>query len=93
VLFAHQDFEKMDRIDRVRACYLHCCLQYLQGLKMTNKSLRERFGLAEEKGYIISRVIGATIEKEWIVPSNSESKRKNASYVPYWSVSGKEKQE
>jgi predicted HTH transcriptional regulator len=92
VLFAHQDFEEMDRVDRVRACYLHCSLQYLQRQKMTNKSLRERFGLPEKKGYAVSRVINATTEEKLIVINNAESKR-NTSYVPYWSVSEKENYE
>lgn len=25
VLFAHRDFEDMDRSDRIQACYQHCC--------------------------------------------------------------------
>ncbi len=30
VLFAHKDFKDMGKEDRIRACYLHACLQYVQ---------------------------------------------------------------
>ena len=29
ILFAHKEFENMDRNDRIRACYQHCCLCYV----------------------------------------------------------------
>lgn len=49
VLFAHKDFEQMDKSDRIRATYQHCCLRYVMNEKMTNQSLRERFKLPEKK--------------------------------------------
>lgn len=45
VLFAHKDFSLMTSSDRIRACYLHCCLKYVSGERMTNQSLPERFKL------------------------------------------------
>ena len=32
VLFGHQDVDEMDRNDRIRACYQHCCLRYVMNL-------------------------------------------------------------
>lgn len=46
VLFAHRAFSEMDRADRVRACYLHARLQYVQRKQFTNTTLRERFGMS-----------------------------------------------
>ena len=34
VLFAYREFERMDRSDRMRACYQHCCLRYVIDEKM-----------------------------------------------------------
>jgi predicted HTH transcriptional regulator len=45
VLFAHRDLKEMDKFDRIRACYLHACLRYVQRDAMTNTTLRERFGM------------------------------------------------
>ena len=44
VLFAHREFREMDKEDRVRACYLHACLRYVQRDYMTNTTLRIRSG-------------------------------------------------
>ena len=46
VLFAHKDLKDMDKPDHVRSCYLHACLCYVTNRKMTNTSLRERFGIS-----------------------------------------------
>jgi ATP-dependent DNA helicase RecG len=45
------------RISGVRACYQHCCLRYVMNEKMTNKSVRERFNLSENKADQVSRII------------------------------------
>jgi predicted HTH transcriptional regulator len=47
ILFAHRALNEMDKTDRVRACYLHACLRYVERDPMTNASLRERFGIEE----------------------------------------------
>jgi len=49
VLFAHRDFAEMTKSDRIRACFQHCVLQYISGKRMSNQSLRERFGLPGTK--------------------------------------------
>ncbi|OGC08685.1 transcriptional regulator, partial [candidate division KSB1 bacterium RBG_16_48_16] len=45
VLFAPRPLTRMDKSDRVRACYLHACLKYVSRDFLTNTSVRERFGL------------------------------------------------
>jgi predicted HTH transcriptional regulator len=87
-LFAHQDFEEMDMGDRVRACYLHCCLLYVNHKKMNNSSLRERFGLSSEKIKAVSRIITKTAEMGLIVNPNASESRRHTFYVPFWSQSG-----
>ena len=87
VLFAHKSMEEMSKEDRVRACYLHACLQYIQRQKMTNKSLRDRFGLDESKGAQISRIIAATLEAKLIKVDTVSESRRDSAYVPFWSNS------
>ncbi len=85
ILFAHQDFEKMDGRDRVRACYQHCCLRYVMNETMTNQSLRERFKLSEKKSAIVSQIITKTFESGKIkLDEDVSTSRKYARYVPYW---------
>lgn len=85
VLFSHKSFAEMDKSDRTRACYLHACLQYVQRKKMTNASLRERFGIQKKNISQVSRVISDAVDAELIRPYNPDSEsRKHASYVPFW---------
>ena len=48
-LFAHRPLSQMDKSDRIRACYLHACLRYVQRSFMTNTTIRERFGLESQE--------------------------------------------
>jgi ATP-dependent DNA helicase RecG len=85
VLFAHQDFAAMSKADRIRACYQHCCLMYVSNQRMSNQSLRERFGLPESKAATVSLVISAAKEAGLIKPDESETtSTRYARYLPFW---------
>lgn len=85
VLFRHQDIEEMDRNDRIRACYQHCCLRYVMNERMTNQSLRDRFKLPEEKVATVSQIIAATIDAGKIKPADpAQTSTRYRSYVPFW---------
>jgi ATP-dependent DNA helicase RecG len=85
VLFAHRDFEEMDRRDRIRATYQHCCLRYVMGQKMTNQTLRERFRLSEKKAESASRAIRDSLEAQRIKLGNpAETSLRYRHYLPYW---------
>lgn len=84
-LFAPRTFSRMDKADRVRACYQHACLQWVENQQMTNTSLRKRFGIQEENMAMASRVIADTVDAKLIKPHDPASKsRKHAQYVPFW---------
>lgn len=85
VLFAHQDLEQMDRNDRIRACYQHCCLRYVMNERMTNQSLRERFKVAESKVATVSLIIAATMEAGKVkLADPTQTSTRYRSYVPFW---------
>jgi ATP-dependent DNA helicase RecG len=84
VLFAHRSLNDMDRTDKVRACYLHACLRFVERNPMTNSSLRDRFGIQEKNSAIASRIIRDTIEDELIRPYDPNQGKKYAKYVPFW---------
>ncbi len=67
-IFGPRKFGAMQREDRIRACYQHACLKYVISEPMTNRSLRERFGLPEAKSVTISQIIAAAIEEGLIRP-------------------------
>ena len=84
VLFAHRSLNGMDLADKVRACYLHACLRYVERNPMTNSSLRERFGIEEKNSAIASRIIRDTMENGFIRPYDPDQGKKYARYVPFW---------
>jgi ATP-dependent DNA helicase RecG len=85
VLFGHLDIEDMDRNDRIRACYQHCCLRYVMNEHLTNQSLRERFKLPDSKTPTVSQIISATVDAGKIKPADpSQTSTRYRSYVPYW---------
>jgi hypothetical protein len=52
---------------------------------MTNQSLRERFGLPENKAAVTSQIIAATIEAGFIKSDEAVGgSRKYARYLPFW---------
>ncbi len=85
VLFAHKDLADMDRSDKLRACYQHCVLRYILTEKMTNQSLRERFGLGNRQTDVASRIMAAALEEGLIkLEDPSNTSKRYAMYIPYW---------
>ena len=85
VLFAHREIEDMDRNDRIRACYQHCCLRYVMNQRMTNQSLRERFKLPDSKVATVSQIIAAAVNAGKIKLADATQKSdRYRSYVPFW---------
>jgi ATP-dependent DNA helicase RecG len=86
VLFSHRPLGEMDREDRVRACYLHACLKYVQRDFLTNTSLRDRFGIEEKNRSMASRLIRDAVEAHAIVPYDPTAAPKLMKYVPWWAA-------
>ncbi len=84
VLFAPRPLTKMEKTDRIRACYLHACLRYVNRDYMTNTSLRERFGIEPKNSATASRLIKEAIEAGTIRPYDDSAARKFMKYVPHW---------
>jgi ATP-dependent DNA helicase RecG len=83
-LFAHRSLSRMSTPDRIRACYLHACLRYVQRDTMTNSSLRVRFGISEKSSAIASRIIKEALDAGTIRPLNPDAGKKFMKYVPFW---------
>lgn len=83
-LFAHRPLNEMDKEDRVRACYLHACLKWVNGDYLTNASLRERFGIEKKNMATVSRYIREALEEKAIRPFNEDAPPKLMKYVPFW---------
>ena len=84
VLFAHRELKNMDKDDRIRACYLHACLRYVQRNFMTNTTLRKRFGIESKNSATASRIIKETLQAGKIIPYDQMAARKFMKYIPWW---------
>jgi ATP-dependent DNA helicase RecG len=85
ILYAHRQLTRMDKEDRVRACYQHCCLLYVSNQPTTNQSVRNRFNISEKNYPMASRIIQETISAGLIKYSDPEIKsKKHVTYIPYW---------
>ncbi|MCP4752413.1 MAG: transcriptional regulator [Proteobacteria bacterium] len=85
VLFSYRKLKDMDRQDKIRACYQHCCLKYVSNEKMTNKSLRERFKIDARNYPAASRIITDTMKSDLIKYDDPENRsKKYTKYIPWW---------
>ena len=84
ILFAHKALSDMDKAERVRACYLHACLQYVNRDFLTNASLRARFGIKEHNKSAVSRYIREAVDAGQIKAFDEQAARKMKKYLPFW---------
>lgn len=88
VLFDRKSLAEMDGQERLRACYLHACLQFVTGRRTTNGSLRERLGVLEKNASMVSRILGDAVDAGLIVVANPENGLRSRHYVPFWARPG-----
>lgn len=84
VLFEYKEFADMDKEEKIRACYLHCCLQYVNREHMNNTSLRKRFGIETKNSAMASRIIKDALKAEMIKPYDPDSGTRALRYIPCW---------
>jgi ATP-dependent DNA helicase RecG len=83
-LFAHQNLNDMDSSARTRACYQHACLCFVTGQKMTNASVRSRFGIDAKNAAKASRIIKEAVKAGSIKLRDPEVRDRDRNYVPFW---------
>jgi ATP-dependent DNA helicase RecG len=84
ILFAYRPLTKMEKVDKVRSCYLHACLRYMNRDFLTNSSIRERFGIEPQNISTASRLIKDAVLAKMIVPVDSKAPPKLMKYIPWW---------
>ena len=84
VLFAHRPLARMERDDRIRACYQHACLRYVTRDTMTNATVRQRFGIEDRNIAQASRLIREAVDAEQILPYDANAAPRHMRYIPWW---------
>ncbi|MFD0557096.1 ATP-binding protein [Stackebrandtia endophytica] len=85
-LYSHRELREMDRTERVRAVYLHTVLRYVTHEKVTNTTIRERFGIEKQNSARASNLLKDAVEDGWIAVRNPDAGRAMREYVPFWVV-------
>ncbi|MCI1732287.1 MAG: putative DNA binding domain-containing protein [Prevotella sp.] len=84
-LFAYKKLTSLGKKEKIQACYQHACLKYVSNDKMSNQSLRERFGIEDQNSSIASRIIRDTLDANKIKEDDPDSNSKKfKKYIPYW---------
>lgn len=83
-MFARKSLSDMDKIERVRSCYIHACLRYVTGQPTNNTSIRERFGILEKNAATATKILNETLEAGQIIIRDPASGYRNRAYLPYW---------
>lgn len=56
-VFGYKKWSELAHDERMQACYQHACLKYVSNEKMTNQTLRERFGIDQKNYSMASRLM------------------------------------
>lgn len=83
-LYSEIPFSDLTQEDKLWACYMHACILQVQDDKLTNASLRGRFGLPETSAGSISRLIKKAVEMGMIKPVDESTSNRYMKYVPSW---------
>lgn len=82
ILFAPRSFAAMTVSERTRASYQHSIMKYLDGKKMKNSTLCERFGIEKKNAAQASIVIKKALDNGIIKAADPEHPR--GGYEPIW---------
>ena len=81
-IYGPRQFSQMTADERVRACYQHAILKWIGESKLTNKSLRDRLGIADQNAAQASTVIKNAMDRELI--RTADEKHPRSGYLPIW---------
>jgi predicted HTH transcriptional regulator len=87
VVYGQRSFRSLGREERLRALYLHACLNHVQGKQTTNATVRDRFGLKKESAATASRLIKDAVAEGLLAPYDAEAGKRAMRYVPGWAAS------
>lgn len=84
-MFPMKALKDMTKEEKIIACYQHACLLYENSLNLTNKAVRERFGLDKNKSSVASRIIADAVERGLLKVSDEQNtSTKYVSYIPFY---------
>ena len=86
VLFAPRPLSEMDKHERIRACYWHAALKYVQSEAVTNSTIRQRFEISVANSATASRLLKEAVLSGMLVPYDPNAARSQMKYLPWWAA-------
>lgn len=86
VIFGPKPWSKMNKGDKIRACFHHCVIRWIMHDYMSNATLRARFSLNDADYQAASAIISEAIKLKRIAPADIDQGKRNARYIPYWAA-------
>lgn len=86
VLFAPKTLPEMSPEDRVRACYWHANLRYVINQSTNNRSIRQRFGIPDNRPAQATKLLNEAVAEGVIVIADHSVGNKSRSYLPFWAA-------
>ena len=83
-LYSEIPFANISPEDKIWACYLHACVKFVSGEYISNRSIRDRFGLKESSSASVSRLLKDAFNRKLIKPLDPETAPRHMKYMPYW---------
>lgn len=86
-LYQRKEFVDMSDRERINAIYYHASRLYLENSFMTNKSVRERFGLSNKQSGMASKAIALAVKGGAVKSYDESAGNKFMQYIPFWADS------
>ncbi|GGR40278.1 hypothetical protein GCM10008957_56020 [Deinococcus ruber] len=83
-LYSPKSLQEMDTTERIRACYQHAALSFIMDKRVTNTTIRDRFGIEQQNYPAASKILGETVIAKLIKIYDNNVPKNQRSYVPYW---------
>ena len=83
-LLQYRPYDQLSEDERMDCCYWHACIQFADGARLTNASLRDRFNLDDSYVSQVSRLIRECVEARRIRAVDPKAARKKMEYIPAW---------
>lgn len=85
-LYSGAGYDRMTKRERMEATYWHACLMYANSEAMSNKTLRERFGLPSDKKSLVamSRLLRECCDEGLIKEEDKDVGARYRRYIPAW---------
>lgn len=85
-LFQRRGIQEMNNREKVNAIYYHSAILYIEDSYMTNRTVRERFGLTTKQSSVASKLIALALSNNKIKAYDENAGNKNMQYIPYWGI-------